>query len=153
MKKYIAKRILLAIPMLFAISFIAFMLINIMPSDPAEVALRVNEIIPTEEAIESMRMELGLNDPFFLFFFNWIGDCLRLDFCVSYTNTTRNVFDEIVALSGYGDLGKNILMESYLTTFSFLNFGKGSAMTYIVLFFALLLGIFYLRNLNKEVDY
>ena len=54
---------------------------------------------------------------------------------------------------GYGDLGKNILMESYLTTFSFLNFGKGSAMTYIVLFFALLLGIFYLRNLNKEVDY
>ena len=64
-----------------------------------------------------------------------------------------NVFDEIVALSGYGDLGKNILMESYLTTFSFLNFGKGSAMTYIVLFFALLLGIFYLRNLNKEVDY
>ena len=42
MKKYIAKRILLAIPMLFAISFIAFMLINIMPSDPAEVALRVN---------------------------------------------------------------------------------------------------------------
>ena len=48
MKKYIAKRILLAIPMLFAISFIAFMLINIMPSDPAEVALRVNEIIPTD---------------------------------------------------------------------------------------------------------
>lgn len=64
--------------------------------------------------------------------------------------TAINVFDEIVALSGYGDLGKNILMESYLTTFSFLNFGKGSAMTYIVLFFALLLGIFYLRNLNKE---
>ena len=72
MKKYIAKRILLAIPMLFAISFIAFMLINIMPSDPAEVALRVNEIIPTEEAIESMRMELGLNDPFFVRYFNWI---------------------------------------------------------------------------------
>ena len=96
MKKYIAKRILLAIPMLFAISFIAFMLINIMPSDPAEVALRVNEIIPTEEAIESMRMELGLNDPFFVRYFNWLGDCLRLDFGVSYTNTTRNVFDEIV---------------------------------------------------------
>ena len=96
MKKYIAKRILLAIPMLFAISFIAFMLINIMPSDPAEVALRVNEIIPTEAAIESMRMELGLNDPFFVRYFNWLGDCLRLDFGVSYTNTTRKVFDEIV---------------------------------------------------------
>lgn len=67
--------------------------------------------------------------------------------------TSINVFDEIVALSGYSDLGKNILMESYLTTFSFLNFGKGSAMAYIVMFFAFILGIFYLRNLNKEVEY
>ena len=67
--------------------------------------------------------------------------------------TAINVFDEIVALSGYSDLGKNILMESYLTTFTFLNFGKGSAMTYIVMFFALILGVFYLRSLNKEVEY
>ena len=67
--------------------------------------------------------------------------------------TAINVFDEIVALSGYSDLGKNILMESYLTTFTFLNFGKGSAMTYIVMFFALILGVFYLHSLNKEVEY
>ena len=67
--------------------------------------------------------------------------------------TAISVFDEIVALSGYSDMGKNILMESYLTTFSFLNFGKGSAMTYIVMAFAMLLGIFYLRSLNKEVEY
>lgn len=67
--------------------------------------------------------------------------------------TAINVFDEIAALSGYGDLGKNILMESYLTTFTFLDFGKGSAITYIVLFFALILGIFYLRSLNREVEY
>lgn len=67
--------------------------------------------------------------------------------------TAINVFDEIVALSGYSDLGKNILMESYLTTFTFLNFGKGSAMTYIVMFVALTLGVFYLRSLNKEVEY
>ena len=67
--------------------------------------------------------------------------------------TAINVFDEIVALSGYSDLGKNNLMESYLTTFTFLDFGKGAAVTYIVLFFALILGIFYLRSLAKEVSY
>ena len=44
-------------------------------------------------------------------------------------------------------------MESYLTTFAFLNFGKGSAVTYIVLFFAMILGVLYLYTLNKEVDY
>lgn len=67
--------------------------------------------------------------------------------------TAVNVFDEIIALSGYSDLGKNILVESYLTTFSFLDFGKGSAVTYLVMFLAGLLGIFYLRSLDKEVDY
>lgn len=67
--------------------------------------------------------------------------------------TAINVFDEIIALSGYSDLGKNILVESYLTTFSFLDFGKGSAVTYLVMFFAGILGVFYLRSLNREVEY
>lgn len=33
-------------------------------SDPAEVALRVNQVTPTEEMVESMRQELGLDQPF-----------------------------------------------------------------------------------------
>lgn len=67
--------------------------------------------------------------------------------------TAINVFDEIVALSGLGDLGKNIVVESYLTTFSFLDFGRGSAITYLVMLLAGILGIFYLRTLNREVMY
>lgn len=67
--------------------------------------------------------------------------------------TAVNVFDEIVALSGHSDMGKNILVESYLTTFTFLDFGKGSAVTYLVMFVAAILGVFYLKSLNKEVEY
>ena len=67
--------------------------------------------------------------------------------------TAVNVFDEIIALSGYSDMGKNILVESYLTTFTFLDFGKGSAVTYLVMFVAAILGVFYLKSLNKEVVY
>lgn len=67
--------------------------------------------------------------------------------------TAANVFDEIIALSGYSDMGKNILVESYLTTFTFLDFGKGSAVTYLVMFVAAILGVFYLKSLNKEVEY
>lgn len=67
--------------------------------------------------------------------------------------TAINIFDEIVALSGYSDLGKNLLIESYLTTFSFLDFGKGSALTYIIMIFSAVLGFFYLKNLNREVEY
>lgn len=67
--------------------------------------------------------------------------------------TAVNVFDEIIALSGYSDLGKNILVESYLTTFSFLDFGKGSALTYLVMLISAVLGAFYLKSLSREVDY
>lgn len=66
--------------------------------------------------------------------------------------TAVNVFDEIIALSGYSDMGKNILVESYLTTFTFLDFGKGSAVTYLVMFVAAILGVFYLKSLNKVVS-
>lgn len=64
-----------------------------------------------------------------------------------------NVFDEIVALNGYSDLAKSVLIESYLTTFSFMDFGKGSALTYIVMALAGILGFVYIRNLAIEVEY
>ena len=64
-----------------------------------------------------------------------------------------NVFDEIVALNGYSDTGKSILIDSYLPTFNFLEFGKGSAYTYIVMILAGILGITYIKSLNKEVEY
>ena len=71
----------------------------------------------------------------------------------SVSITAVNIFDEIIALSGYSDLGKNLLIESYLTTFSFLDFGKGSALTYIIMLISAVLGFFYLRSLGKEVEY
>ena len=61
MKNFILKRLISIIPILVGISFLSFFIINLSPSDPAEVALRVNEIVPTEEAIETMREELGLD--------------------------------------------------------------------------------------------
>ncbi|MFR1302526.1 hypothetical protein [Eubacterium callanderi] len=63
MKNYIIKRILWMIPILIGISFFAFILINLSPSDPAEVALRVNEVVPTEQNIADMREKLGLDEP------------------------------------------------------------------------------------------
>ena len=48
-----------------------------------------------------------------------------------------NVFDEIVSLSGYGDMSKNLMIDAYLRTFSFLDYGVGSALTYIIMILAL----------------
>ncbi|AKL95257.1 ABC-type dipeptide/oligopeptide/nickel transport system, permease component [Clostridium aceticum] len=95
MGKYIIKRILMALPMMLAVSFIAFVLINLIPADPAEVVLRVNEIIPTEEAIEGMREELGLNKPYLQRYFDWLWDVLHLNLGNSYVNKNRTVAGEI----------------------------------------------------------
>lgn len=95
MAKYIIKRLLSAIVTLFLVSFISFALVNIIPADPAEVALRVNDTTPSPEAIEEIRQQLGLDKPFLVRYFNWLGASIQGDFGVSYTNTHRLVSEEL----------------------------------------------------------
>lgn len=64
-----------------------------------------------------------------------------------------NIFDEIVALSGFNDIAKNLLVEDYLVTFSFLDFGKGSALAYLIMVLSGVLGFVYIRSVNREVEY
>ena len=94
MRDFISKRLLSMIPILIGISFLSFVIINLSPSDPAEVALRVNEITVTEEAAQQMREELGLDKPFFERYTTWLKDCLQGDFGNSYVNKNP-VADEI----------------------------------------------------------
>lgn len=86
MKQYFVKRLLWMIPILIGISFFAFILINLSPSDPAEVAIRVNEITPTAENVAQMLEQLGLDDPFLTRYATWLGNALQGDFGHSYVN-------------------------------------------------------------------
>ncbi|MFI3210142.1 MAG: nickel/cobalt ABC transporter permease [Peptostreptococcaceae bacterium] len=96
MRKYIIKRILNFIPLLLAVSFFTFVFINLIPSDPAEIALRVNQTpIISEELLEKTREQFGLNDPYLVRYFNWLTDALRLDFGISYVNPSQTVSDKI----------------------------------------------------------
>ena len=96
MKQYVIKRILSAIPLLIVISFVCFVFINLIPSDPAEVALRVRQVpIITEEAIAEVRAELGLDKPYLVRYFSWLADCLHGDFGISYVNPKRTVAGEL----------------------------------------------------------
>lgn len=58
MAKYIIKRLLSASVTLFFVSFIAFALVNIIPADPAEVALRVNDTTPSPERLKKFAKSL-----------------------------------------------------------------------------------------------
>lgn len=86
MRQYLTKRILSTIPLLLFVTFLAFILINLRTSDPAEIALRVNQITPTEEMVQSMREELGLDEPFLVRYKNWIVNSLQGELGYSYVN-------------------------------------------------------------------
>lgn len=86
MKNYIGKRLLSLLPILLGITFLAFGIINLSPSNPAEVALRVNNITATEEAIASKTIELGLDKPFLERYVSWLVNCLKGDFGTSYAS-------------------------------------------------------------------
>lgn len=97
MKHYVIKRILSAIPLLICISFVCFCFINLIPSAPAEVALRVRQVpVITEEAVQEVRSELGLDKPFFVRYVDWVVNCVQGDFGISYTNPSRTVSEELL---------------------------------------------------------
>lgn len=97
MKRYVVRRILMAVPLLLAISFICFLFINLIPSNPAEVALRVQQMpVITEEAIAEMEAMLGLNKPFLIRYVDWLVGCLHGDFGISYVNPARTVASELM---------------------------------------------------------
>ena len=61
-------------------------LIQLSPGDPAEVAIRVNDITPTPELLAEMRAQLGLDRPFPERYLRWLADVLRGDLGTSYVN-------------------------------------------------------------------
>ena len=79
MGKYIIRRILVSIPVLFGITVIVFTLIQIAPGDP--VAGMIDPTIGNFDAdrIEMEREKLGLNEPVVVQYFYWVGRVLQGD--------------------------------------------------------------------------
>jgi peptide/nickel transport system permease protein len=90
MIRYIAKRLLMMIPILLGISFIVLLLIDLVPGDPARQALGV-----TAKAyqLEEFREVNGLNDSFPVRYVRFIGNVLQGDLGKSYINKTDVLSD------------------------------------------------------------
>lgn len=87
MGSYILKRIIISVPLLFIISFLTFVLINLSPLDPVEVVLQAQGVPQiTDELLERTKEDLGMDKPFILRYFGWLIATLQLDFGNSYIN-------------------------------------------------------------------
>ena len=92
MLKYIGKRILLLIPVLLGISLVVLILIDITPGDPARIMMGAQA---TEEQVEALRNELGLNDPLPVRYVRFLWNILNGDFGSSLI-TNRPIVDEMI---------------------------------------------------------
>ena len=90
----IARRLLGLIPVLLVVSFVVFMLVELVPGDAATtVAGGVNA---SPERVAEVRKDLGLDRPVLERYGDWLWDAVRLDFGHSYQNQTGpSVADEI----------------------------------------------------------
>lgn len=96
MFRYIMMRLLSSVFLILFITVVCFIFINLIPSDPAEVALRVRQTpIITEATIQQVRLEMGLDKPFVVRYIDWLKAALQFDFGVSYVNPKRTVLGEI----------------------------------------------------------
>ena len=84
MVKYIVKRFIALIPVLLGVTLIIFTLLYFTPGDPALIML--SDEAATPEAIAQIHEELGLDDPFWVRYGNYVLDLLRGDLGVSYLN-------------------------------------------------------------------
>lgn len=92
MAGYILKRLLSAIPVLFGISIIVFLIMAMIPGDPATAILGS---FATPENVEKLNRDLGLDKGLIQRYFIWLGNMLQGDFGRSFA-LNRPVLDEVL---------------------------------------------------------
>ena len=91
MYQYFARRLLLALFTLLLITFLVYALIRLMPGDPLLVNLEGGDRPIKLEEIERMREIFGLNDPWYVAYWNWLTNLLRGDLGDSLSRPSRVV--------------------------------------------------------------
>ena len=77
MFSFLCKRILILIATLFLVSGVIFIVLRVIPGDPAQIILGIQA---TPETLETLRHKLGLDLPLIVQYGKWLGGLLRGDF-------------------------------------------------------------------------
>jgi peptide/nickel transport system permease protein len=93
MKQYVLRRVVLAVPTLFLVSVIVFLMMQLMPGDVATRMVEGHAYAPT---LDALRKDLGLDRPLHVQYLDWIGGIvLHGDFGRSYW-TRQPILDEFI---------------------------------------------------------
>lgn len=100
MRRSIVRRVLQFIPVLLGITFLAFLLIYLSPSDPVSVRMSAGGISVSPEIMESMRRSMGLDRPLLVQYGDWLWNILHGNMGKSYI-TDADVLDQILKALPY----------------------------------------------------
>jgi len=96
LRRFILKRVLLTIPILFGVSVITFGMVHLTPGDPIDILVSFNpDIGPSQEA--QMRQRYGYDLPVWQQYFRWIGNVLQGDLGPVITRAGVSVNDVIAS--------------------------------------------------------
>jgi peptide/nickel transport system permease protein len=85
MARYLVRRLLLTIPVLFGVATLVFALIHLVPGDPAQSMLGEGA---TQEEVVKLRESLGLDDPLLAQYRTFLTGVVRGDFGTSFRYNT-----------------------------------------------------------------
>jgi peptide/nickel transport system permease protein len=115
MTNYIIRRLLYLIPVIFGVSFIIFILFNVVAGDPAPLLLGKHA---TPQQINDLREQLGLNKPLFAQYLDVVRSSFTFDFGRSWA--TRQDILEMINQGAWPSLTLTIPAFMFSTIFSIL---------------------------------
>lgn len=130
MFEYIVKRFFQGLLLIFIVSIITFLILKVIPADPATLILGTEA---SAENIESLRVSMGLNRPYYVQYIEWIGNALKGDLGNSYY---------------FGKSVKVLISERLPTTFLL-----ATVSTIITFIISMLLGVLASLNRGKAFDH
>ncbi|KIY21812.1 MULTISPECIES: ABC transporter permease [Mesobacillus] len=111
---YSVRRIFSLIPVLFGLSLIVFFMIRAIPGDPAQVILGQ---LATKEAIADLTRELGLDQPWYVQYFHYLGGLLT------------------------GDLGESLRTKSAISTEVWPYLAATMELSFVAMMIAIVIGV------------
>lgn len=130
MLKYVLDRVKSSLVILLVVSMITFFVLMIIPGNPAQLILGTDA---TAEAIEDLRIAMGLDRPYYQQYLGWLVNLLRFDLGTSYV---------------YGEAVTSLIVRAMPVTFSIAIFAMLIATT-AALFFGILSAV----KKNSAMDY
>jgi len=103
--RIVGQRLALGFLTLVVVSFVIFVAVNAMPGDFAQAILGQGY---TEEAGDAIRKEVGLDKPYFVRYFSWLGAALQGDFGTSFAQASFTAYAGTGTGSGLGTVAAQL---------------------------------------------